>query len=153
MLFPVFTFNDHLHGCLRSLLSNDNYVDNRKIIITTLSQNDLKKNNNHRKVFICNNNQHCGCNPLLIGYWALNFFASNYYSSSCCKRRDFTKRHRQGSNLRGINPMDFKSIALTTRPRCLRLSALLLGIFYVLILSIEQLTLDKKIKKKRTIQL
>ena len=25
-------------------------------------------------------------------------------------------RRRQGSNLRGMNPMDFKSIALTTRP-------------------------------------
>ena len=27
-------------------------------------------------------------------------------------------RRRQGSNLRGMNPMDFKSIALTTRPLC-----------------------------------
>ncbi len=28
-------------------------------------------------------------------------------------------RHRQDSNLRGRSPIDFESIALTTRPRCL----------------------------------
>ena len=28
------------------------------------------------------------------------------------------KRHRQGLNLRGQSPIDFKSISLTTRTRC-----------------------------------
>ena len=35
------------------------------------------------------------------------------------------RRHVQGSNLCGINPMDFKSIALTTRPTCLVLTCTL----------------------------
>ena len=35
------------------------------------------------------------------------------------KREPFIQRSRQDSNLRGETPMDFKSIALTTRPRLL----------------------------------
>ena len=40
----------------------------------------------------------------------------------------YYQRHWQGSNLRGITPMDFKSIALTTRPQC-RVSVVLTCIY------------------------
>ena len=51
-----------------------------------------------------------------IGTWLLPniekrlFLWAKSYSTS-------TYRSRQDANLRGENPMDFKSIALTTRPR------------------------------------
>ena len=48
--------------------------------------------------------------------------SSSYVCTIVCKKK---RRHVQGSNLCGINPMDFKSIALTTRPTCLVLTCTL----------------------------
>ena len=49
-------------------------------------------------------------------FWAISNFILKY-PTECKENSPKSDRNRQDSNLRGETPMDFESIALTTRPR------------------------------------